>query len=405
MFRRIASLYKDSFTGLSVNTWLLSLVVLINRSGTMVVPYMTLYLTSKGMNRSLSEAGFVISLFGLGSILGSFLGGRLSDKIGFYKIQLLTLLLGGLTFVLLGQIKSYPLICVCTFLLSLVNEGFRPANSSAIAHYSTAENRTRSFSLNRLAINLGWAVGASMGGLLAAWNYELIFWVDGGTNIAAAILLFFFLKPPKVSLPVAEKKVVDLKALPAHKDKIFLWFIFLATLFACCFFQLFTTVPKYYRDVMHLGERFIGLIMAINGGLIVLFEMVLIYSLDGKKSPLYYIRIGLVFCALAFFALLLPGPARWVAMLMIILITLGEMGSHPFLNAFWVSRATEKNRGQYASFYSISWGIAQTVGPYASARFADVAGFTALFISVGVCFLLTAFGFWVLGKYAYPVEK
>jgi predicted MFS family arabinose efflux permease len=399
MIKRIASLYKDSFTGLSTDTWLLSLVVLINRSGTMVVPYMTLYLTGKDMHHTLSEAGFVISLFGLGSIFGAFIGGRLSDKIGFRKVQLLTLCLGGLTFMLLGQIKSYPLICVCTFVLSLLNEGFRPANSSAIAAYSKPENRTRSFALNRLAINLGWSVGASLGGLLAAWNYELIFWVDGGTNICAAILLYFFLKPQPVSLPVMESKVSAAPVLPAHKDKVFLCFIFLVTLFACCFFQLFTTVPKYFRDEMHLGERYIGLIMAVNGGLIVLFEMILIYSLEGKKQPLYYIRIGVIFCALAFFSLLIPGPARWVALGMILLITVGEMGSHPFLNSFWVPRAVEKNRGQYASYVTMAWGTAQTVGPYLSSRFADVAGFTALFISVGICFLLTALGFLILGKY------
>ena len=155
MIQKTLSLYKTSFTGLSPQTWLLSIVMLINRSGTMVIPFMTLYLTSKEMGRSLSDAGTVIGLFGFGSIIGAFLGGKLSDRIGFHKVQLITLLSGGIMFMVLGQIKNFPLICLCTFLLSLVNEAFRPANSSAVAFYSTVANRTRSFSLNRLAINLG----------------------------------------------------------------------------------------------------------------------------------------------------------------------------------------------------------------------------------------------------------
>jgi predicted MFS family arabinose efflux permease len=176
MFVRAVSLYKTSFTGLSAQTWLLSCIMLVNRSGTMVVPFMTLYLTGKTMNRSLSEAGTVMGLFGLGSIIGAYFGGKFSDRIGFFKVQLFTLFFGGLLFIVLGQLKSYPLICVFTFLLSLVNEAFRPANSSAVAFYSHSENRTRSYSLNRLAINLGWAIGASFGGIIASYNYELLFW-------------------------------------------------------------------------------------------------------------------------------------------------------------------------------------------------------------------------------------
>jgi predicted MFS family arabinose efflux permease len=171
MVTRTLSLYKTSFTGLSKESWLLSFIMLVNRSGTMVLPFMTLYLTSKEMHRTLSEAGFVMALFGLGSIIGAYFGGKFSDKIGFYKVQLFTLIGGGMMFIVLGQVKSYPLICVVTFLLSMINEAFRPANSSSIAFFSNSENRTRSYSLNRLAINLGWAVGATIGGLVAAFNY------------------------------------------------------------------------------------------------------------------------------------------------------------------------------------------------------------------------------------------
>lgn len=395
MFIKTIQLYKTSFTGLSKETWLLSLVMLINRSGTMVVPFMTLYLTGKEMNRSLSEAGFVMALFGLGSIVGAYFGGKFTDKIGFYKVQLLALLLGGILFMLLGQIKSYPLICLCTFILSMLNESFRPANSSAIANYSKPENITRSYSLNRLAINLGWAVGGSLGGLIASFDYELLFWIDGFTNVFAAILLIYFLKP--TSKIKKEKSIEHTQPIKsAYKDKTYLFYIFLIGMYGFCFFQLFTTIPKYFRDNLFLSEQFIGLLMAINGVIIVLLEMVLIYSLEKKKNMMYYVSIGTFICALSFFSLLIPGNAKYIALLMIIIISFGEILAMPFMNTFWTMRADDTNRGQYAALFTMAWGVAQTLGPFLCAALVDYSSFNTLFIVLGIILSTTAIGFYKL---------
>lgn len=398
MIAKAISLYKTSFTGLSKEAWLLSFIMLINRSGTMVLPFMTLYLTGNDMDRSLSDAGIVMGLFGLGSIIGAYFGGKFSDKIGFYKVQLFTLLFGGIMFMILGQVKSFPLICVFAFLLSLINEAFRPANSSAIAFYSTPENRTRSYSLNRLAINLGWAVGASIGGLIAAYNYELLFWVDGITNILAAILLFYFFKPV-IQPKKEETKVVEVPLImSAYKDKTYLWFLVLITLFACCFVQLFTTIPKYFRDDLFLNERYIGLIMAINGIIIVAIEMVLVYTLEKKNKNIQYIIIGLVLCACSFLSLLIPGNAKFISLIMILFITIGEIMAMPFMNTFWIERTNNNNRGQYAALYTIAWGTANTLGPYLCSALVDATNFKVLFVVLGVVLFLTGFGFYKLGQ-------
>ena len=398
MIQRTLSLYKTSFAGLSSETWLLSFIMLINRSGTMVLPFMTLYLTNKEMNRSLSEAGVVMGLWGLGAIIGAFFGGKLSDKIGFRKVQLITLFSGGVMFLVLGQIRAYSLICIATFILSLVNEAFRPANQSAVAFYSTAANRTRSYILNRMSINLGWAVGASVGGILASYNYELLFWVDGLTNIMAAALLFFIMKPTRKLKTEEEIKTDAEPVRSAYKDKVYLWFIFLVTLFGICFFQLFTTIPKFYRDDMHLSERFIGFIMAFNGILIVSVEMVLIYKIEGKHKNLIFIAAGTAICALSFLSLLIPGPAKLIALLGILLVTIGEITSMPFMNSFWTSRSNEKNRGQYAALLTIAFGIAQTIGPFLCSILVEATNFQVMFIVMGGILFLTSIGFWRLNR-------
>jgi predicted MFS family arabinose efflux permease len=406
MLIRAASLYKRSFTGLSPQSWLLALIMLINRSGTMVVPFMTLYLTGKDMQRSLSEAGLVMGLFGLGSMIGAYFGGKLSDKGGFFRVQLVTLLAGGVMFMILGQIRSFPLICLFTFLLSTVNEAFRPANSSAVAFYSNSANRTRSYSLNRLAINLGWAVGASVGGIIASFNYSLLFWIDGATNLLAAVLLLIFLRPGK-RITANEKPEDSGSGGSAYKDKAYLSFIVLSTVFAMAFFQLFTTVPKYFRDNLHLSEQYIGYIMAFNGLIIVVFEMVLVYLLERRDRLLLYISAGVVLCGLGYLSLILPLPAKWGTTLMIVLMTAGEIIAMPFMSAYWTRRASVNNRGQYAALYTISWGAGQTLGPFLCAMLADAYGFTLMFLLVGLALFAAAFGYSRLGggKITVSAEK
>src|SRR5690349_24778873 len=110
MIKATALTYRNAYSGLSRSTWLLSLIMLINRSGTMVVPFMTLYLTSDKMGYSVAQAGFVFGLFGAGAFCGAWVGGRLTDKIGFYPVQMITLTGGGVLFIVLGQMTAFPLI-------------------------------------------------------------------------------------------------------------------------------------------------------------------------------------------------------------------------------------------------------------------------------------------------------
>jgi predicted MFS family arabinose efflux permease len=395
MIGATAKTYRSAYSGLSRETWMLSLVMLINRSGTMVVPFMTLYLTSSEMGYTIGQAGFVFGLFGAGAFSGAWLGGRLTDKIGFYPIQLFTLLGGGLLFMLLGQMKTYPLICAFTFLLSFVNEAFRPANSTAIAFYSKEENRTRSYALNRLAINLGWAVGSAMGGVLAHIDYELLFWVDGFTNIAAGLIMWLSLRPVSYK-PVHQKTTGQPKALSAYKDKTYMSFIIISVLFASCFFQIFTNLPVYFKKGLHFSEPYIGLLMATNGIIIALVEMVLIYKLEGRRNNLVYITIGVFIVGMSFLMLNIPGASALLAFGMIILVTFGEILAMPFMNSYWIGRTQTYNRGQYAALYTMAWSLAQTLGPMGGSQLVQHFSFTLLWWVIGGLSIFASFSFWRL---------
>lgn len=388
--QRVRQEYISAYSGLSPSAWWLSVVMLINRMGTMVLPFMTLYMTeTHGV--SIGKAGFVMTVFGLGTICGALLGGRLTDKFGFYYIQLFSLFGGGIMFLVLSQMRDYNSICITTFFLSLINEAFRPANASAIAHFSKEGNRTRSFALNRLAVNLGWAVGSTIGGFVAAKSYYLLFWIDGLTNISAALLLWVLLAPSKNKANNNRPTNDAIRGPSAYKDKPYLVFIVLNTLFAICFFQTFTTIPLFFKQHLLLQENQIGMVMAVNGLIIALFEMVLVHRLEGKKSIMTYIMTGTFLVSLSFIALnVVPGMLS-LAYIYILFITIGEMIGMPFMNTYWINRATERNRGQYAALFTISWAIAQVTGPGLGAYIADRAGFNVLWwIIAGICLVTVA---------------
>jgi predicted MFS family arabinose efflux permease len=391
------NLYKNAFSGLTKKIWLLSIVMLVNRAGTMVLAFMTLYCHHIGY--TIKQGGIVVAIYGIGSIVGAFLGGRISDKLGFYYTQFFALFFGGCLFILLGQMQSYNTICICTFFLSMVNESFRPANSSAIAYYSNLENRTQSYSLVRLSINLGWAIGSALGGILASINYHLLFWVDGFTNITAAIVLLLVL--PKVSHAQQQKTVskedVIVKDKKAYQDKTFLYFLAFQILFASCFFQLFTTIPLYFKTDLKLSENIIGNIMAGTGVMIVFFEMVLVYILEKRKSHLKLMSYGSILMAISYFILNIPiHSVLLIAIFSMIVITVSEMISMPFMNSYYMARTTEKNRGQYAGMYTMAWSIAQVLGSYIGSALADGVGFYYFWFIVGGTSMLAAVGYYWL---------
>ena len=199
------------------------------------------------------------------------------------------------------MVKSYPLICLVTFLLSVVNEAFRPANSTAIAHYSKEENRTRSYSLNRLAINLGWAVGGALGGILASIDYHLLFWTDGLTNIAAALSAEIF-SDARFSYDRLRQKTEAKSTYLYLRLRIRVTLCLLASQFCLqfVFFSYLRTLPVYYKQSLHIKEFFIGLLMALNGFIIALVEMILIFKLEGKKQSVYFIRNGFLLTGISF---------------------------------------------------------------------------------------------------------
>ncbi|WP_421497867.1 MFS transporter [Flavobacterium columnare] len=154
--------YINNFKGFSREIWILTLTTFINRAGTMVLPFLSKYL-KEDLHFSYKEVSWVLVSFGIGSMIGSWLGGKLSDKIGFYRVMLFSLLTSGIGFIILQFITSFIGLCVGIFLIMVIADMYRPAMFVSLNTFATKENRTRALTLVRLAINLGFALGSRHG--------------------------------------------------------------------------------------------------------------------------------------------------------------------------------------------------------------------------------------------------
>jgi predicted MFS family arabinose efflux permease len=397
-------LYKNAYQGLSRNSWYLSLVMLVNRSGTMVLPFMSIYCTQQ-LHFSIAQAGIVLSMFGVGSLVGAFIGGRITDKYGFYYVQLGALVSGGLLFLVLGLQESFWSVCITTFILSVCNDAFRPANSTAVAHYSTPENRTRSYSLNRLAINLGWSLGGALGGFLASFNYQLLFWVDGCTNILSALLLLKLMPKTEAVKPNLNDIKSNITKLSAYQDGVYLLFLLCTIVFAACFFQLFTMQPIFYKTQWHFSEVFIGVLMSVNGLIIIATEMILIHKLEGRRHPLIYVTVGVFLMGVGFALSNMLPASGWAAFAIILFITFGEIMSIPFMNTFWLARTTSENTGQYAALYSMAWSVAQIAAPILGGEAISKSGYNLLWWLLAALSSASALGYFTLYKVRFGQNK
>jgi len=157
---------------------------------------------------------------------------------------------------------------------------------------------------------------------------------------------------------------------------------------------LFTTIPLYFNEGLYLNEFWIGVLMSLNGILIALFEMVIVFKLEGRRPYLRLMTTGAIIMAFSFFVLNIPFIHGFViALISSILITAGEMIAMPFMNSYYIARSNEGNRGQYAAYYTMAWSAAQVIGSLGGTFIAYAVGFNSLWWIIGAICLVTAFGY------------
>lgn len=393
MINAVAKRYQDAYRGLSRDVWVLALVWFVNRCGTMVLPFLTLYLT-KIHKMEQASAARMISVYGSGAICGSYFGGWATTRWGAIRVQTSCLLLSVPCFLVLPYLNGWLAISTGLFVLAFFSEAVRPANNAAITQLAAPENRTRAFALQRLAANLGFSFGPAIGGLLAAVSFHWLFVVDALTTLAGAlVLLAYFRWRADHSIDLEKQKVRDPR--PIWADYGFVAFLGLMLATSIVFFQFASTYPLYLSDHYQLSERGIGLIFAVNTLVIVAFEMVLVDACK-RWSLLRVLTWGCFFSCLGF-GILPFGDSFAYCIFSMLIITLGEMLSLPLAAGFVAGRSPEGREGAYMGWYSVVLAMAWVVGPFAGAFLYGIHRDGVWYAGLGIAILVLV-GFRILER-------
>jgi MFS family permease len=389
--------YRASYAGLPREAWMLSAILFINTSGTMVVFFLTLYLT-RHLGFSVVRSGQVLSGYGFGMLLGNLLGGWASDRLGPRATQKLSLALSGVLLISLGFFTAFPAVLILMSLYGLSAAALFPANASALAEICAPEIRSRGFVLSRLANNLGATIGPVVGGFLAGRHYGMLFWIDGATCLLAALAFFILL--PRPSGAKGESPAASARFRPSRfgwmKDGGLLAIIGLSAGLSAVFIQMFGVFPLYMKAAYGLAERMIGPLFAVNTVLIVLTQMPLTHAVESFRRG-RTAAAGMVFLG-AGLGMLPLGRTMLHAAAAMAVLTVGEMLLMPTLVTMISLRAPEGGQGQYQGLFGLAWGIGSIVGPSVGTRIYDTAGGAAVWVCAAGLSALVALGFLALDR-------
>jgi MFS family permease len=348
----------------------------------MVLPFLALYF-AKELKVSVSEAGLALVAFGLGSLISAPFVGRLSDRFGPLSIMKLSLFASGFMLFLFSFIDNYNIALIVTFLWSALSEAFRPANQTFISNETAPEQRKTAFALNRIAINLGMSIGPVIGGILAYYNYHLLFYVDGVTSIMAAG--FLMISPFEKFHEEEVIREAVLAPQKIYKDKRFIYYILALLPVEFVFFQHLGAVPIYFVKELHYTEAIYGILMAINTVIIIFVEVPLNSGMSHWRDS-SSLALGSLLCAIGFGMMAFSANIYYLV-LSIIVWTFGEMIFFPSSASFLSNIAPKDKVGEYMGYYQMNFSFSFMVAPWLGAIVLENYGSTILW---GATFVLAS---------------
>jgi len=350
-----------SLRGLPSGLWVLSGALLVNRAGSMILPFLVLYATRE-RGFSPEQAGLVVTFFGLGTMLASPLAGRLADRFSPLAIMQTSLVAGGVAAIALPAAKSFSALAAGIFLWAVLSESYRPPGLAIIGQITRPEQRKPAFALVRLAVNLGLSIGPVAGGLLAERSFPALFVVDGTTSVLAGVVLIALAKrmglPSRVA-PVPEAGVAPVRT--ALRDARYLYFLAAMLPVLCVFFQSFGGMALYVVRDLGISTSVYGLLLTINTVLIVLLDVPVNAATAAwphrRALLLGCVLVGIGFGTLAF-ARTIPAVAATV-----VVWTFGEIFVFATLNAVAAELAPESRRGEYMGLFQMGFSASFLAGP------------------------------------------
>ncbi|MEN2399063.1 MFS transporter [Flavobacterium sp. MC2016-06] len=368
--------YIKNFSQFSPEVKVLAVATFINRMGAMVVPFLSKYMLEK-LHFSYGQIGWVMVFFGVGSFLGTWISGKLSDKIGFYKVMVFSLFTTGFIFILLQFLTSFYSFCFGVLLLTTISDMYRPAMLVSLDTYATKKESTKALSLVRSSVNLGFMFGPLIGGIIITlFNYTFLFYIDGLTCILSILLFVFFVKERKLPYKLNSFKYLK-EENSILEDKPFLIHLLVTLITGILFFQMFTTLSLYYKEVFSFSSIESGLFLALNGVLILIFELSIVSYVESKNiDKLLMVSYGVLAMSVSYLFLLIEHSIA-ALIVMMIFMTIGIMLTFPFANSFVKKRSLKKQEGKFMAVFTMSYSVAHILSTKSGMEIIELYGYRA----------------------------
>jgi predicted MFS family arabinose efflux permease len=343
--------------GLPREVWLLCVSTLINRLGTMALPFLVLYLT-EGRRWTPQEAGIGMMVYGAGALTAGPFSGRLADRLGHVHVLKASLWSSGALLLILPFASTKPLLFTLIFLWAGLTQAFWPSAMALLTGLAAPEQRKAVYALHRLAVNLGMAVGPAMGGFIAHHSYRWVFWTDGLSTLAGAGLLTLLLKvPPQPALP---QDHAPGKSPWRNRTLMLLLLPFIPMLMV--FFQIEGTLPLWVVRDLGLGSPFFGLLFTVNTLLIVALEVPLNLAMAHWPHRRLFLLGGA--CMAIGFGATAWATSHTTLILTTVAWTFGEMILFPAMSDAVATLAPPDRRGEYMGLMSLCFAAAVALGPW-----------------------------------------
>ena len=355
---------------------LLIVGTLVNKVGTFIVPYLTLILLRDFHMRE-AEAARLLFAYGVGSVVSILAGGLVTDRFGRRRTLLVSLFGSGVLAVAMGVVPSADLFVPLLVAFGFIADLYRPAASAIIGDLLPSPERASGFAGLRMAVNLGWASGTALGGVLADWNWRLLFLGDGLTTLAFGVLVYLAIPetrpaaavsspvpaptPAPDGSPAGARPVLGRGPTNPLRDGVFLATMLTGLLLTLIFCSHLTVLPLTVTQSAGYPAVVFGLLASVNGVLIAFFEISITARLKGFRR-LRLAALGSFLVAAGFGMIGLVMHWAWF-LLAVVVFTAGEILSSPQQMAFIADWAPPEARGRYLSFYQAVWSVGFAVNP------------------------------------------
>lgn len=394
MFARLSKTYHE-FPRLF---WVVVAVSFIDKiGGTLLFPFFALYITQK-FNVGMTEAGVLLGLSSLFGLVGSTLGGALTDRFGRKKLILFGLIFSGLSMLGFGLVSEFSLLFPLMVIVGLLSSVSHPAHGAMIADILPEQQRQEGFGILRVVGNLSWLVGPSIGGFIASFDFFYLFVIDAIISCAVAALIFRFIPETKPEPHAHAESESFLQTVMGYRvalrDLAFMGFMVAGILMMVVYQQMYGSLSVYLRDHHEVNPSGYGFLLTTSAITVVIFQF-WVSRLIKHRPPFLMMAVGTAFYMIGF-TLFGVVAAYWLFMLNIVVITMGEMIVMPVSQAIASNFAPDAMRGRYMAVFELSWTIPSTLGPGAAGYILDHYNPDFLWYISGAVCALSVLAFYVL---------